>query len=75
MVVSEFVFFLPGGAKAGHPFEVAYHSRSMIHILTMALRALKEGSLIYMITIITDSNTDIETEIITTRQGGSIEQS
>ena len=74
VVVSEFVFFLSSSAKAGHTFEVAYHSRSMVYILTMAMRALKEGALIYMITIITDSNTDIETEIITTRQGGSIEQ-
>ena len=72
--MSEFVFFLSSSAKAGHTFEVAYHSRSMVYILTMAMRALKESTLIYMITIITDSNTDIETEIITTRKGCSIEK-
>ena len=65
VVVSEFVFFLSSSAKAGHTLEVAYHSRSMVYILTMAMRALKESTLIYMITIITNSNTNIETKIIT----------
>ena len=65
--MSELVFLLPCGAKARYTLEVANHTSGMIHILAVALWALKECTLIYMVTFITDCNTNIETEIVTTR--------
>ena len=44
--MSELVFFLPCSAKAGHALKVANHTGSVIHILAVAMRTLKERTLI-----------------------------
>ena len=67
VVVSELVFLLPCSAKARYTLEVANHTSGMIHILAVALWALKECTLIYMVAFITDCNTNVKTEIVTTR--------
>lgn len=63
--MSELVFFLPCSAKAGHAFKVANHTGSVIHILAVAMRTLKEGTLINVVTFVTNCNTYIETEVVT----------
>lgn len=63
--MSELVFFLPCSAKAGHTLKVANHTGSVIHILAVAMRTLKEGTLINVVTFVTNCNTYIETEVVT----------
>ena len=63
--MSELVFLLPCGAKARYTLEVANHTSGVIHILAVAMRTLKEGTLINVVTFVTNCNTYIETEVVT----------
>ena len=72
--MSELVFLLPCGAKARYTLEVANHTSGVIHILAVALWALKECTLIYMVTFVAYCDTNVETEVVTTCQCRCVEQ-
>ena len=70
--MSQLMLFLPCITEAGYAFQVTDNSGSVVYIAWVAFAAFVEGSLVYVVAFITNRDTNIEAEIIATRESSGV---